>query len=126
MKITKTQINYLDDRLDSIMRDKIEQFKKKQPKTTNEEKWEEIYKAIKNGKVPMLTLKEFMSRVRGWCSPDIKDLYDLSKFEDAQKEQENLLEEYSNKLRRAKTEIMDKVVLSDLMIEEAVAEFKKL
>lgn len=41
-------------------------------------------------------------------------------------EQEETINTYSDKLRKAKTEIMDKVVLSDLMIEEAVAEFKRL
>ena len=126
MKITKTQINYLDKRLDDIMRQKIKDFTKKFPKQTYEQKWENIYKDIKSGKVSMLSLKEFMSRVKSWCSPDINDLYDLSKYDDAAKEQEDTINEYSDKLRKAKTEIMDKVVLSDLMIEEAVAEFKKL
>lgn len=126
MKITKTQINYLDNRLDDIMRQKIADFKKKFPEQTSTQKWESIYKDIKAGKTPMFSLKEFMSNIKGWCSPDIKDLYDLSKYEDAAKEQEELINTYSDKLRKAKTEIMDKVVLSDLMIEEAVAEFKKL
>lgn len=126
MKITKTQINYLDNRLDDIMRQKITDFKKKFPEQTFNQKWEDIYKGIKTGKISMLSLKEFISNVRGWCSPDIKDMFDLSKYENAAKEQEELINEYSDKLRKAKTEIMDKVVLSDLMIEEAVAEFKKL
>lgn len=126
MKITKTQINYLDNRLDDIMRQKITDFKKKFPEQTFTQKWEEIYKGIKAGKVSMLSLKEFMSNIKGWCSPDIKDMFDLSKYENAAKEQEELINEYSDKLRKAKTEIMDKVVLSDLMIEEAVEEFKKM
>lgn len=126
MKITKTQINYLDNRLDDIMRQKITDFKKKFPEQTTTQKWEDIYKGIKAGKISMFSLEEFMSNVRGWCSPDIKDMFDLSKYENAAKEQEDLINDYSDRLRKAKTEIMDKVVLSDLMIEEAVEEFKKL
>lgn len=34
--------------------------------------------------------------------------------------------DYEDKLDKKMTEIMDKVVLSDLLIEEAVAEFKKM
>ena len=126
MKITKTQINYLDNRLDDIMRQKIADFKKKFPEQTTTQKWEDIYKGIKAGKISMFSLKEFMSNVKGWCSPDIKDMFDLSKYENAAKEQEELINDYSDRLRKAKTEIMDKVVLSDLMIEEAVEEFKKM
>ena len=126
MKITKTQINYLDNRLEDIMRQKIADFKKKFPEQTTAQKWEDIYKGIKSGKIPMYPLKEFITNVKGWCSPDVKDMFDLSRYEKAAKEQEDSINEYSDKLRKAKTEIMDKVVLSDLMIEEAVAEFKKL
>lgn len=126
MKITKTQINYLDNRLDDIMRQKITDFTKKFPEQTTNQKWEYIYKGIKAGKISMYSLKEFMSNVRGWYNPNIKDMFDLSKYENAAKEQEELINEYSDKLRKAKTEIMDKVVLSDLLIEEAVSEFKKL
>lgn len=74
----------------------------------------------------MYPLKEFLTKVRGWCGPDIRDMFDLSRYDNAAKEQEESINEYSDKLDKAKTEIMDKVVLSDLMIEEAVAEFKKL
>lgn len=126
MKITKTQINYLDNRLDDIMRQKIADFKKKFPEQTTAQKWEEIHKGIKSGKIPMYPLKEFITNVKGWCSPDIKTMFDLSRYDNADKEREESINEYSDKLDKAKTEIMDKVVLSDLMIEEAVAEFKKL
>lgn len=125
MKITKTQIDYLRKRLNDIRDEKLKEFSKSNPNTTD---YLDYYDAIKAGKVKLKPRKVVEdSSCRNWhCTPDIKDLFDVSfvikKFEEA----ENSYKNYRDKLDKAMTEIMDKVVLSDLMIEEAVAEFKKL
>lgn len=126
MKITKTQIDYLDRRLSDILRDKVKAFEKAVPEETNEERWGKIYDGIKSGKIKMYSKREVMAHESNWCTPSLNTLFDLSSVEDANKDIQKLHNEYEDKLRKAKTEIMDKVVLSDLMIEEAVAEFKKL
>lgn len=126
MKITKTQIDYLDRRLTDILRDKLSVFQKANPKQTDDQYWEAIYTGIKSGKIKLRSKKEVMSIESKWHTPSLSNLFDLSSVEDTNKDIVKLYDEYENKLRKAKTEIMDKVVLSDLMIEEAVAEFKKL
>lgn len=126
MKITKTQIDYLRRRLEDILDDKVRVFKKTQPTYTDEERYAEIYQAIKSGKLKLLPKSEVIKEARSWSSPYLNQFYDLSQFDNKRKEREDTIESYSDKLHKAKTEIMDKVVLSDLMIEEAVEEFKRL
>lgn len=74
----------------------------------------------------MYTLKEFLTNIRSWCSPDIKDMFNLKKLDEDFEKKEQIIQDYTDKLGKKMTEIMDKVVLSDLLIEEAVAEFKKM
>lgn len=126
MKITKTQIDYLHNRLKDIRNEKVAAFRQAQPTSDFTEKWTRVYKDIKDGKVPMYTLKEFQSNLRSWSSPDIKDLFNLKKIDEDFEKKEQIITDYTDKLDKKMTEIMDKVVLSDLLIEEAVAEFKKL
>ena len=126
MKITKTQIDYLRDRLCDIKADKIEEASSKAK--TNFTSLD-IYEAIKSGEVKLKAKKDIYQRsyrANGYCKPDLKDFFDLSKFEDKSQAAQDVVEAYKEKLDKKMTEIMDKVVLSDLLIEEAVAEFKKM
>lgn len=126
MKITKTQINYLRDRLREIKSEKIKKFREDLPESAT---LLDYYDAVKAGKVKLKSRKAVEERVRNFyrcCSPDLSDLFDVSYITDKTKANSEALEGYEAKLDKAMTEIMDKVVLSDLMIEEAVAEFKKL
>lgn len=126
MKITKTQIDYLRTRLRDIKADKIEEASSKAK--TNFTSFD-IYEAIKSGEVKLKAKKDIYQRsyrANGYCNPDLKDFFDLSKFEDKSQAAQDVVEAYKEKLDKKMTEIMDKVVLSDLLIEEAVAEFKKL
>jgi len=125
MKITKTQIDYLRRRLEDIMDDKVRAFRKTQATYTSEEKYADIYQAIKSGKLKLKPKAEVLKSTRMY-SPNLSDFYDLIEFQDKEKAYEDTLDSYRDELQKAKTEIMDKVVLSDLLIEEAVAEFKKL
>lgn len=126
MKITATQINYLRNRLDDIMSDKVRIFRKTQATYSDEQRYLDIYQAIKSGKIKLRPKGEVMESVRSWSSPYLDHFYDLSRFNDKKQACEDTLDSYRYKLEKAKTEIMDKVVLSDLMIEEAVKEFMKL
>ena len=126
MKITKTQIDYLRDRLRDIKADKIEEASSKAK--TNFTSLD-IYEAIKSGEVKLKAKKDIYQRsyrANGYRNPDLTDFFDLSKFEDKSQAAQDVVEAYKEKLDKKMTEIMDKVVLSDLLIEEAVAEFKKM
>lgn len=124
MKITKTQIDYLDRRLSDIFDDKIRAFITAQGAYTSEQKFTDIYTAIKTGKIKLKPKAEVMKNVSKW--PELRDFFDLSSIDKKAYDLDEALDDYRDKLRKAKTEIMDKVVLSDLLIEEAVAEFKKM
>lgn len=126
MKITKTQIDYLRRRLEDIMDDKVRAFKKTQATYTDEERYADIYQAIKSGKLKLKPKAEVVKDARCWDSPYLSQFYDLSQFHDKKQTCEDTLDNYRDKLDKAMTDIMDKVVLSDLMIEEAVKEFIKL
>lgn len=126
MKITRTQINYLESRLRDIRSEKVNAF---QQAHKDHYKWPELFDAIKSGKVKMKTKKDVEtceSRRYYGGSPYIEDFFDLSTFLEKYKENDQACTEYKEKLDKAITSIMDKVVLSDLMIEEAVKEFMKL
>lgn len=126
MKITKTQIDYLRDRLRDIKNEKIEEASSKAKANFTSL---DIYEAIKSGEVKLKAKKDIQQRTyKAGCyyNPDLKDFFDLSKFDDKNKAGQDIVEAYKEKLNKKMTEIMDKVVLSDLLIEEAVAEFKKM
>jgi len=125
MKITKTQIDYLRRRLEDIMDDKVQAFRKTQATYTDEERYADIYQAIKSGKLKLKPKSEVVKNTRTY-SPYLSDFYDLTEFHDKKQAYEDTLDSYRDKLQKAKTDIMDKVVLSDLMIDEAVKEFMKL
>lgn len=124
MKITKTQIDYLDRRLSDIFEDKVRAFKDAQGTYDYKEKMLDIYSGLKTGKIKLKTKAEVLSNSRSW--PEIRDFFDLSSIDKKSQDLDESLDNYKDKLRKAKTDIMDKVVLSDLMIEEAVKEFMKL
>lgn len=123
MKVTKTQIDYLRRRLDEIISDKCKVFRAKHPRMTDEGRWEKIYDDLKSGKASLKTKKEVLATNNKWGSPNLNQFFNVLDYEDLN---EKAYDEYKLKLEKSKTSIMDRVVLSDLMIEDAVKEFMKL
>ena len=127
MKITKTQIDYLRNRLQEIKYEKKKEFSKDLDKYWSDL---DVAEAIKSGLIKMKakkdlrTDKEYSQTGHRLCY--ITDIFDTAKFEEKYAVNLKAQLEYEEKLDKKMTEIMDKVVLSDLLIEEAVAEFKKL
>lgn len=126
MKITKTQIDYLDRRLRELRNEKI----KKAFPDSKGYSCLDLYKAIKSGEVKLKPTKDIKTdkefSPNGYRACYISNLFDIEKFEEKYSEDFKARQEYADKLDKAMTDIMDKVVLSDLMIEEAVKEFMKL
>lgn len=127
MKITKTQIDYLRQRLHDIKSDKLKEFSKDSVKYWSDL---DVAEAIKSGLIKMKAKKDLRtdneySKI-GYRCCNINNIFDTTKFEEKYNANWKAQQEYEDKLDKKMTEIMDKVVLSDLMIEEAVAEFKKL
>lgn len=126
MKITKTQIDYLDRRLRDLRNEKI----KNAFPDSKGYSCMDLYKAIKSGEVKLKPAKDIKTdkefSPNGYRACYISNLFDIEKFEEKYSEDFKARQEYADKLDKAMTDIMDKVVLSDLMIEEAVKEFMKL
>lgn len=125
MKITKTQISYLEHRLSDIKCEKLQKYSNDMKSRYTAQ---ELYDAIKSGKVKLKPKKDICQTSTYFhaCSPNVRDLFDMSVFSKAYQDNDESYEKYKAKLEKAITDIMDRVVLSDLMIEEAVTEFKKL
>lgn len=127
MKITKTQIDYLCNRLQEIKHEKKKEFSKDLDKYWSDL---DVAEAIKSGLIKMKTKKDLRTEKEysktGYRGCYITDIFDTTKFEEKYAVNLKAQQEYEEKLDKKMTEIMDKVVLSDLLIEEAVAEFKKL
>lgn len=127
MKITKTQIDYLRHRLQEIKSEKMKEFSKDVDKYWSDL---DVAEAIKSGLIKMKAKKDLRADGEysklGYRSCYITNIFDTTKFEEKYAVNLKAQQEYEEKLDKKMTEIMDKVVLSDLLIEEAVAEFKKL
>lgn len=127
MKITKTQIDYLRHRLGEIKSDKIREFSKDMNKYWSDL---DVAEAIKSGLIKMKSKKDLRTdneySKSGYRACYINNIFDTTKFEEKYAVNWKAQQEYEDKLDKKMTEIMDKVVLSDLLIEEAVAEFKKM
>lgn len=126
MKITKTQIDYLNRRLRDIRDEKI---KNAFPDAKGYSDMD-LYIAIKTGEVKLKPAKDICISKEyspsGYRCCYVTRLFNIEKFEEKYSEDFKARQEYADKLDKAMTDIMDKVVLSDLMIEEAVKEFMKL
>lgn len=127
MKITKTQIDYLRHRLQEIKSEKMKEFSKDIEKCWSDL---DVAEAIKSGLIKMKAKKDLRTdneySKTGYRSCYITNIFDTSKFEEKYEINFKAQQVYEDKLDKKMTEIMDKVVLSDLLIEEAVSEFKKL
>ena len=127
MKITKTQIDYLRHRLQEIKYEKEKEYSKDLDKCWSDL---DVAEAIKSGLIKMKPKKDLRDNKiyskTGCHSCYITDIFDTTKFKEKYAVNLKAQQEYEEKLDKKMTEIMDKVVLSDLLIEEAVAEFKKL
>lgn len=126
MKITKTQIDYLDRRLRDLRNEKL---KNAFPEDKGYSDMD-VYKAIKSGEIKLKPAKDINTSKEyspsGYRCCYVTRIFDIEKFEEKYAEDRKARQEYVDKLDKAITDIMDKVVLSDLMIEEAVKEFMKL
>lgn len=133
MKLTKTQINYLENKLDKVAREKRENFIKQIGQTTLDK---EIVQRLKNGKIKLLPKAELISVLEETvikssyrCSFFVSEIIsqeDKKQIEKEIKEKQELIDNFSNKLYETKSNVLDKIVLEGLDIEKALAEFDKI
>ena len=134
--LTKTQINYLENKLNRAVSDKIENFKKELGEGTTLGK--EILKRVKAGEVKFISDKDIiklfddkLNNGYSWYNPtaSFDELISQSDRDKIQKDldkRETKINEYSNKLYLAKQNALDKIVLEGVAVEIALAELDKV
>lgn len=134
MKLTKTQISYLENKIDRVVSEKRNEFAKKMGDTSLDK---EILKRLQSNKVKLLPKAEILSKFEekiGKTSCYCTSLYiyelinkeDKEKIENEIKERKNMIDDYANKLYATKSNILDKIVLEGVNVETALAEFDKI
>ena len=135
-KLSRTQINYLEDKLNRVVEQKVKDIKKElgEDKT----KPEIIMEELNAGKIKFLSNDEilnFFNKDRGmgtyYYNPSIrldeliseKDMKRISKIVD---EKQDKVYAYQDKLREAKQNALDKILLEGVDVETAIAEWNKI
>ena len=137
MALTKTQINYLSDKLQRAVNDKISDYSAKVGTT---EFGEELVTRLKAGKVKLLPKADLLKAIESniktsyggyYYNPSI-NIRELISAEDCETidkivdENKNKVNDYTNKLNNAKQDALDKIVLEGVNFETAMAELDNI
>ena len=136
MALTKTQINYLSDKLQRAVNDKISDYSAKVGTT---EFGKELLTQLKSGKVKLLPKADLLKAIESsfktsygyYYNPSI-NIRELISAEDCETidkivdENKNKVNDYSEKLYKAKQDALDKIVLEGVDFETAIAELNKV
>ena len=133
-KLSRTQINYLEDKLRRVVEEKVSDFRKS---FTNESKQDLILKGLQDGSIKMISEKEiikYFNDCRGggyYYTPSINitelvSQKDVERIEKIVKTREDKINDYSFKLRNAQQNALDKIVLEGVDVETAIAELNKI
>ena len=134
-KLSRTQINYLEDKLRRVVEDKVSDFRKS---FSNESKQDLILKGLNDGSIKMISEKEiikYFNDCKGggyyYYTPNINltelvDKKDVERIEKIVKTREDKINDYSFKLRNAQQNALDKIVLEGVDVETALAELDKI
>ena len=133
-KLSRTQINYLEDKLNRVVREKVGTFRKS---FTNESKQDLILKGLQDGSIKMISEKEIIkyfveSKGGGYYytpSINLTELVnekDVERVEKIVKTREDKINDYSDKLKNAQQNALDKIVLEGVDVETAIAELNKI
>lgn len=129
--LTKTQINYLKDKLQRVAEDKVTEFKKQFGDSNK--KGDVLLKKLKSGEVEFLSkeqILEVLERKIDGCyysyypSLSIDELIskeDYNRIENEIEVVDKQIRDFENRIYNAKTEALDKIVLEGVDVETALA-----
>lgn len=134
MALTKTQINYLEQKLNRTVDDKISNFKRS---FGTQSKQDLIMEGLKDGSIKLISeteiIKKFDEFSNGsyYYTPSISlteliNEKELKRIEEVIEERQTKINDYSNKLYDAKRDALDKIVLEGVDVETAIAELNKI
>ena len=135
MALTKTQINYLSDKLTRVVQDKVQEFKREIG--NNQKVHEVVMERIVAGEIKFPSKAELIkilsSKIEknSYYAPsfylsEIINEADYRKVEQEVQERDVIVNNYSDKLYKAKQDALDKIVLEGVDVETAIAELNKI
>ena len=135
-KLTKTQINYLENKLNRVVNDKVQEFKNGIGEGENSDKV--IIDELVAGNIKLLPKTEIIKilKTKRTSSGYYRNisLYvnerisqeDKERIENEVNSRDNKIIEFRDKLNKAKTNVLDKIVLEGIDVETAIAELNKI
>ena len=125
--LTKTQINYLESKLDRAVNDKVDKFRK------------ELVNEIIAGNIKLLPKSEIIKKLKEKANYNGGYYYNISLYvnemvsqEDKERvekefnERETKINEFRDKLYKAKQNALDNIVLNGVDVETALAELDNI
>ena len=134
--LTKTQINYLENKLDRAVGEKIDAFRKQIGEGQNTDKT--LVDEIVAGNIKLLPKSELIKKLKEKTSGNTyyynTSLYvnemvseeDKERVEKEVRNRENKVNDFREKLYKAKQNALDKIVLEGVDVETALAELDKI
>lgn len=134
--LTKTQINYLENKLDRAVGEKIDAFRKQIGEGQNTDKT--LVDEIVAGNIKLLPKSELIKKLKEKTSGNSyyynTSLYvnemvseeDKERVEKEVRNRESKVNDFRDKLYKAKQNALDKIVLEGVDVETALAELDKI
>lgn len=135
-KLTKTQIYYLENKLNRVVNDKVQEFKNGIGEGENSDKV--IIDELVAGNIKLLPKTEIIKILKtkrtssGYYRNislyvnEIISQEDKERIENEVNSRDNKINEFRDKLNKAKTNVLDKIVLEGIDVETAIAELNKI
>ena len=135
--LTKTQINYLESKLDRAVNDKVDKFRKELGEGNNSDKV--LVNEIIAGNIKLLPKSEIIKKLKEKATYNGGYYYNVSLYvnemvsqEDKERvekefnERETKINEFRDKLYKAKQNALDNIVLNGVDVETALAELDNI
>lgn len=136
MALTKTQINYLENKLNRAVEDRVETFRKELGDNKSSDRV--IIDKLVAGEIKLLSSKELIKRLKEKNSNNSyyynQSLYvnemiseqDKERIETEVNSRDKKVNDFRDRLYKAKTNALDKIVLEGVDVETALAELNAI
>lgn len=138
MALTKTQINYLENKLSRVVDERVETYRKELGEGKSADRV--IAEKIASGEIKLVTTKELVKKITKHVQDRNHYYYynysmnicDMVSDEDKEKvtnevsERDTKINDFRNKLRDAKQNTLDKIVLEGVDVELAIKELNNI
>lgn len=135
MALTKTQINYLENKLNRVVEDKVDTFRKKLGEGKNSDRV--IIDELVAGNIKLLSNSEIIKILKTkltnyyYCNMSVYlneliSKQDRERIENKINQRDKKINEFRDRLDKAKANALDKIVLDGVDVETALAELNKI